>query len=265
MIRVVMAIVLGLAAVAGIWWLPARVFDLVVMAAVTGSLYEFGRMLLSDEAERLALIIAGSAVGAVMIFLAPESAAATVALVGAVFALCCFHMWRAKEMGGVAGKIAVSVLGIVYLAAALSMWSWLRNIEFGRSLVMLTIAPSCLCDTFAFLAGKAFGHRKLAPVVSPNKTVEGFIGALAGSVGGAFLVWALVPRFVPWVHVLVIALVIWVLSPMGDLIESMMKRSAGVKDSGTIIPGHGGLLDRLDALTFTGPFVYLYARYVMQV
>jgi len=264
MIRVITAIVLGLAAVAAIWWLPASIFDLIVMAAVMGSLFEFGRMLLSDDYERSALIAVGTTVALCMVFLIQDDAAIVPVIVLALFALACFFMWRTRQMEGVAARLGITALGVLYLAVGLSLWSWLRHIEFGREWVMLAIVPSCLCDTFAFLAGKAAGRHKLAPLVSPNKTIEGFFGALVGSLFGTFLVWFLILRFVPWYHALILALIVWIVSPMGDLIESMIKRSAGVKDSGTIIPGHGGLLDRLDALTFAGPFVYIYVRYILQ-
>ncbi len=263
MIRVIMAIVLGLAAVAAIWWLPANLFDVIVVAAVAGSLFEYSRMLLSDSAERWALIGVGTVVGLFMVFFAAESSLMIPVVVLALFALCCFFMWRAPAMEGVATRLGLAILGVVYLAVALSLWSWLRHVEFGRQWVMLVIVPTCLCDTFAFLAGKAFGRHKLAPLVSPNKTVEGFAGALVGSLIGTFLVRALIMNFVPWYHALILAFIIWIISPMGDLIESMIKRSIGVKDSGTIIPGHGGLLDRLDALTFAGPFAYVYVKYVL--
>lgn len=263
MIRVITAILLGLAAVAAIWWLPANVFDLIVFAAVVGSLFEFSRMFITDVHARWALIAAGTAVALCMIFFAADSAAMIPIIVLALFALACFFMWRAQQMEGVVAHLGISVLGIIYLAVALSLWSWLRHVELGREWVMMILVPSCLCDTFAFLAGKAFGRHKLAPLVSPNKTVEGFFGALVGSLVGTFMVWALLLRFVPWYHALVLSLIIWIVSPLGDLIESMVKRSAGVKDSGTIIPGHGGLLDRLDALTFAGPVAYIYVKYIL--
>ncbi len=135
--------------------------------------------------------------------------------------------------------------------------------EGGQSIVLLVLAPACLCDTFALIAGKAFGRHKFAPLVSPQKTVEGFIGALFGSVlGVAAIKWLLIPD-INWYLVLGLAVVIWITSPFGDLVESMLKRSCGVKDSGVIIPGHGGILDRLDALIFTGPAAYVYMKYVV--
>lgn len=265
MIRVITAIILGIAAIAAVWWLPARFFDLIVLAAVIGSLYEFSRMMFSDRLESYATVIAGSLLAVCAVFFFPEDTALFPLLVLAFFALALFFMWRTAELGGVAGRLGVSAMALIYLAIGLSLWSWLRHLPFGREWVLLAIAPSCLCDTFAFLAGKTIGRHKFAPRVSPNKTMEGFFGALLGSLIGAFAVYFILLGSFNWVHILIIALVIWVLSPMGDLVESMMKRSAGVKDSGAIIPGHGGLLDRLDALTFSGAFVFAYVKYVIGV
>jgi len=265
MIRVITAIILGFAAVAGIWWLPAWAFDLIVLIAVAGSLFEFSRMFLSDFYERWMTMAVATLIAAVMIFFMRDDSALISLLVLAVFILCCLFMWRTSEMPGVVNRIGVAVMSILYLGVALSMWSWLRHVDLGREWVMFAIVPSCLCDTFAYLVGKMIGRHRMAPLVSPNKTMEGFFGALLGSLIGAFIVWFVLLRFIPWWHILILAICLWFISPFGDLIESMMKRSAGVKDSGTIIPGHGGLLDRLDALTFAGPFVYAYVRYVLSV
>ncbi len=101
-------------------------------------------------------------------------------------------------------------------------------------------------------------------MVSPNKTLEGYAGALLGSALGTGIVFAWGLQEYAVVHAVAIALLIWIVAPMGDLIESMLKRSFGVKDSGTLLKGHGGILDRLDALIFSGPVVYAYAKYLMK-
>lgn len=113
-------------------------------------------------------------------------------------------------------------------------------------------------DTFAYLVGKNFGKRKLLPSISPKKTIEGFIGGVVFSIISGFLLakyYIKTEQFYFWI---IIALIVSIFSTLGDLIESKFKRIAGVKDSGKIMPGHGGILDRLDSIIFVVPFIYLF-------
>jgi phosphatidate cytidylyltransferase len=118
-----------------------------------------------------------------------------------------------------------------------------------------------LNDTMAYFGGKLLGKRipaKMYPLISPNKTWIGSIWGMAGSVGGVFLLrWAFGVDY-PWLPLLGLGLVGGALGQLGDLAESMFKRSAGVKDSGNLLPGHGGMLDRIDAFLFVGPITWLW-------
>jgi phosphatidate cytidylyltransferase len=125
-------------------------------------------------------------------------------------------------------------------------------------IVLTTMLLVWATDTFAYYAGRSFGKHLLAPTVSPKKTWEGAVGGVAGAVVVAALLKILVLGFLTWFDVAVIALICGAVSQLGDLAESRLKRSAGVKDSGSILPGHGGVLDRLDALIVAFPLVYLY-------
>jgi len=117
-------------------------------------------------------------------------------------------------------------------------------------------------DSFAFLVGKNFGKHKLFEKVSPKKTIEGFIGGVIFSIITGFIIgqYSGVFSVLNWI---IIAIIVAVFGSLGDLVESKFKRQANIKDSGTIMPGHGGLLDRLDSLFFLAPFVYLYIHYIM--
>lgn len=117
-------------------------------------------------------------------------------------------------------------------------------------------------DSFAFIVGKNFGKHKLFESVSPKKTIEGFIGGLLFAVLAGFLIgyYSGIFSILNWI---IIAIIVAVLGSLGDLVESKFKRQSNVKDSGTIMPGHGGLLDRLDSLFFLAPFVYLYIHYII--
>lgn len=114
-------------------------------------------------------------------------------------------------------------------------------------------------DTFAFLVGKNFGRQKLFEKISPKKTVEGFIGGLFFSCIASYFI-ATFTHTLNFNHWLILAIIVSVFGTLGDLVESKFKRQVNVKDSGIIMPGHGGLLDRLDSIIFAAPFIYLFLR-----
>ena len=121
-----------------------------------------------------------------------------------------------------------------------------------------------MMDTGAYFSGKFLGKHKLMPSVSPKKTIEGFVGGLIFTVGSAFIINNIHQdpniTIIDWIF---IAIIVSVIGTLGDLIESKFKRQANIKDSGNIMPGHGGLLDRLDSLFFAAPFVYLYLYFII--
>lgn len=131
----------------------------------------------------------------------------------------------------------------------------------GQWWLLLLFASLWLGDTAAMFFGKSFGRHKLAPTVSPNKTVEGFLGGLVGYLVAAMVVKIVWLADVPAYHFVVISLLLGLFGQLGDLVESLWKRSLGIKDSSHIIPGHGGVLDRFDSLLFSAPVLYLYLKY----
>lgn len=153
--------------------------------------------------------------------------------------------------------------GPVYLAATLSHLERLHLLDHGGGWVVMAMMLAWFSDTAAYFAGRWFGKHKLYEKLSPKKTIEGSIGGLFGSVVGALCGhFFLVPEL-PLVDAVVLALVAGSLGQAGDLFESLLKRSVGVKDSGSILPGHGGLLDRADALMYTAMLTSLYATFVL--
>ncbi len=132
--------------------------------------------------------------------------------------------------------------------------------SWGATLVMCLFAGIWICDSAAFFAGKAFGKHKLFPRVSPNKSWEGaVVGFLMSGVGFAALAHYFLP-FLPIVHAVILGGLIGIVGQIGDLVESLLKRDAGVKDSSHIIPGHGGVFDRFDSVLFVAPVVYIYIK-----
>lgn len=161
-----------------------------------------------------------------------------------------------------AGEVAILFLGVLYVPLLLSHLALLREIAHGVQWIFLLLVIVMAGDTAAFYIGRAFGKKKLYPIVSPNKSVEGALGGLAGSIAGAFIARAtFFPELSPFDSI-VTAVLLGCMGQLGDLFESMLKRSFGVKDSGTIVPGHGGILDRLDSILFAAPAAFFYACYV---
>jgi len=146
--------------------------------------------------------------------------------------------------------LAITLLGIYWIGLALAHAVLLRDLPHGGGIVIDVLIGTFLGDTGAYLGGRLFGRRPLAPRISPNKTVEGLFSGMAFAVAG---VW-LAGRYQDWLpgtHALVLGLGVALVAPVGDLFESFVKREARVKDSGGLFGAHGGALDRLDAVLFT--------------
>lgn len=169
---------------------------------------------------------------------------------------------------------AASVFGVFYIALSLTTIPLLFAQENGPSLLLFLFFVVWSGDIFALYIGKPFGRHKLAPRLSPNKTWEGSIGSVAGSVLVTFVLMALAGAIErrgftwitypgSWLHWIPLAILLNIAAQLGDLIESAIKRGARVKDSGTLLPGHGGILDRIDALLLAAPVLW-YAQLVQQ-
>lgn len=177
------------------------------------------------------------------------------------------HLRRPLPLKESAGRVSLDALGALYLGATLPGLLGLRllDLERGWAWVLLAMLITFGGDTGGYFAGRAlggklFGDRRLAPQLSPKKTWEGYLGGLALGTGGAFFArdtFEVCAQLSP-VDCVALGVVGVTLGVAGDLFESMLKRSAGVKDSGTLIPGHGGVLDRIDALLFVAPALYFY-------
>jgi phosphatidate cytidylyltransferase len=168
---------------------------------------------------------------------------------------------RAGDLATTVPAAAATLLGAIYLGAlggALAGLLLLPPVAQGPWRLTLLLGSVMLSDVFAFFVGHACGRHRLAPALSPGKTVEGALGGLVGGVLGALGVRALgLPALAP-LEAALLGLGVAALGIVGDLLESLLKRWAGVKDSGTLFPGHGGALDRLDSLLFAAPLLYYF-------
>ena len=166
---------------------------------------------------------------------------------------------RQKE--GAFATWAWTIAGILYIGWLLSHMVALRGLEDGRNWVFFVLFVTWLSDTAAFFTGRRLGRHKLAPSISPGKTWEGAIGGIGGAIAMSVLFFTPTPFQLPLAYWQVIPLSIGVsvLGQAGDVVESLLKRNMGAKDSGTLMPGHGGMLDRMDSMIFAGVLVYYYA------
>lgn len=176
-----------------------------------------------------------------------------------------FLFSRERSMANWAWTLA----GILYLGWVLGHFVSLRELDQGRGWVILVVFSVFACDTAAFLVGRAWGRRPLAPTVSPQKTWEGAVGGFIAAPAAAVILYALLDvkgLSLPgsYAQIVLIGCLVGIFAQAGDLVESLLKRRAGVKDSGGLMPGHGGVLDRIDSLVFTVAIVYYYVIWVVE-
>ncbi len=150
------------------------------------------------------------------------------------------------------------VVGLFYIGGGCIFLTMIpyKDDDFAKLLIMGIFILIWVNDTFAYLVGSLLGRTKLYPSISPKKTVEGTVGGFIFAMGAAYIIGKYEPIISP-MQWMILAIVIVIFGSLGDLLESKLKRTAGVKDSGAILPGHGGMLDRLDSLIFAAPFAYV--------
>lgn len=172
---------------------------------------------------------------------------------------------RLQKEGAFAGW-AWTIAGILYVGWLLSYLVALRGLDDGRNWVFFALFITFASDTAAFFTGRALGRHKLAPNISPGKTWEGAIGGILGAVIVSLFFILSTPLILPlsWWQAVVLGLLVSIFGQLGDLAESLFKRNMGVKDSSSLIPGHGGFLDRIDSVVFAGVVVYYYSIWVIQ-
>ncbi len=156
----------------------------------------------------------------------------------------------------------IAVLGILYVGVPLSTVVSTRTLPGGEFLALFLAVVTWASDTGAYYVGTLWGKHPLMPSISPKKTIEGVLGGLLLAIAAALLAhWWFVPQL-SWSDAVLLGVLLTIAGLIGDLFESMIKRRTGVKDSGGILPGHGGMLDRIDSLLFTAPTFYYYIAYI---
>ncbi len=186
-------------------------------------------------------------------------------LTSAVLLPLIWFLLRAQKEKAFTGW-AWTIAGILYVGWLLSYLVALRGLDDGRNWIFFAFLVTFASDTTAFFTGRALGRHHLAPQVSPSKTWEGAVGGILGAtiVSLFFILPTPLNLHLSWGQAMLLGLLVSILGQLGDLVESLFKRNMGVKDSGRLIPGHGGFLDRMDSVVFAGIVVYYYVIWVIQ-
>jgi phosphatidate cytidylyltransferase len=243
----------------GLFFLPTRVWGIALLAMLGVGAYEWARLIGVDRSVALAYALATIGAGLGWLALSgnqPGAAAMPLWALATVFwaLVVPLWLWRGWQLRS---RLLGMLTGLLVLFPA---WLALVALQSSPGLLLALMGVVWVADSMAYFAGHRWGRRKLAPSISPGKTWEGVAGAVVGVAvyHAAVWHWALAP-VMPGAAVALAVLVAAMvpLSILGDLFESLLKRQAGVKDSGTLLPGHGGVLDRIDALTSTLPLAAL--------
>jgi phosphatidate cytidylyltransferase len=245
------------------WVLPPIYFTALVMAAVVVGQYEFYRMAQARGSHPDILLGIVLGVPIVLGFhhpLLPVMGGSSFPVAAGMLLIMIARLFSSRPVDGALEDVAATFLGVFYVAMLFAFQVAIRTGDDGKQWLVFLYFIIWASDIGAYSIGIPFGKHRLYEKVSPKKSVEGFLGALSASAATALLcrVWFMPPIGVG--EALAIAIVLAVVGTVGDFVESLFKRAAGVKDSGVIIPGHGGILDRMDSMLFAAPVLYYYLR-----
>ena len=232
-----------------------------ILVAIWGLLaaFEFYRMVTASKVSPLTYF---GLIWTLLFILSPHFDYATLIpflLTSAVILSLIWLLLRRQKEGAFIGW-AWTMGGILYIGWLLSYFVALRGLDDGRNWVFLALFTTFASDTAAFFVGRALGKHHLAPRISPGKTWEGAIAGVFGAIIVSLLFTISSPLQLPLIYwqAILLGLLVSVFGQLGDLVESLLKRNMGVKESGKLIPGHGGVLDRIDSVVFAGIVVYYY-------
>jgi phosphatidate cytidylyltransferase len=256
--RELTALVLAPVAVWMIGWSHEYVFDGAVALIAVMALHEFitlGKRMGYDIPVVLCAVVTLFIIAAFIL----ESVSVEMGMFVTLLIIPASYVFRSGDIEHALPSSAIAVLATMYVGMLAGSLIRLRNdFPVGPKLVFFLVLVVWLGDAGAYYTGKQFGRHKMSPRISPKKTIEGGVGGVITSVITAVVIHFTFFPQIPLVHAVVVGIVLSIAGMVGDLAESMWKRSAAVKDSGTLIPGHGGFLDRFDSVLFTTPILYVY-------
>ena len=241
-------------------------FTLLMAAAALAGIYEFYHMANFDRREPLLYL---GLLWTLALVLSPHyrSPAVLPIVITATMLISLICLLRRPSKESAFRNWAWTIVGALYVGWMLSYWLSLRSLEDGRNWVYLAMLTTFANDTGAFFIGRARGKHKLAPTISAAKTWEGAIGGLICAILAAIVIAMVLNLISPFTfkywQIILLGFLVGLFAQLGDLVESLLKRNTGVKESGNLLPGHGGILDRFDSLIFVGAVVYYYAIWVV--
>jgi len=246
-------------------------FTLLIAVAALAGTYEFYQMVNFDRREPLIYL---GLLWALALVLSPHyrspNVLPLVITATTLISLICLLYRPSREKAF--RNWAWTIVGALYVGWMLSYWLSLRGLEDGRNWVYLAMLTTFANDTGAYFIGRAKGKHKLASAISPSKTWEGAIGGLVCAILGAVVIVTVLNLIsfklgLPFVYkywqIILLGFLVGLFAQLGDLVESLLKRTMEVKESGNLLPGHGGVLDRFDSLIFVGAVVYYYVIWVV--
>lgn len=245
-----------------VWKLPPVYFTVLVIAAAGIGQYEFYRM--AQARGFRPMLVPGIALGALVLYnfyqpLYPRLGPFFF-LTAALMLILIMRLFSRRPVEGALEDIAATFLGVCYVSLLFAFQIGVRMGVSGKQWLVFLYFIIWASDIGAYSIGIPFGKHRLYEKVSPKKSIEGLAGALAASAGMALLCRAWFMPAIGMGEAVAISLLLAGVGTIGDLVESLFKRAAGVKDSGTLIPGHGGILDRMDSMLFAAPVLYYYLR-----
>jgi phosphatidate cytidylyltransferase len=247
-------------------WFGDPWFSLLIAAAALAGTYEFYHMANFDRKEPLLYL---GLLWSLALVLSPHYGNSDVLPIVITVTVVISLIWlllrssREKTFRDWAWTIA----GALYVGWMLSFWLNLRGLSDGRNWVYLAMLTTFANDTGAYFIGRARGKHKLAPMISPAKTWEGAMGGLISAILATIVIAMVLNLISPFTfeywQIIFLGFLVSLFAQLGDLVESLLKRNMGVKESGVLLPGHGGILDRFDSLIFVGVVVYYYVIWVV--
>jgi phosphatidate cytidylyltransferase len=241
-----------------------KIFSAVVIIVIFGGVWEynnmvFGKKFLKEKIEGLIFAI----IIPLFVLLGSVQYILAVLAFSVLFVFILF-LWSVKESNQDVLSVAKVLFGIMYIPFLMSYFISLRMLDKGALWIIFVLVLAFAGDIVALYAGKYLGKHKLVPLVSPGKTVEGLIGLVFGSTLTCLIFGYYFFPEIPLTQIGILAFTGSIIGQLGDICESAIKRNYGLKDAGSLLPGHGGILDRLDCLIFIAPFVYYYRIFVIR-